>query len=586
LIIATSTAVARTASKQTVKELALARRGAREARMSKTLSQKDLDLIVENEGVNGKTLEETFWRWQRSDLDRLAGYARRASVESLTVDDTAKEARGAIDAYADGIFTTPKIDAVRMARTIINGVSNNTRMETMRANSDVIDGVKFIGTLDGKTCPHCASYDGQIWKGDDMANARRPPIHPNCRCTLVPYVELTDEDGNPVELQAERPAANADFDKLAKDAYNAQAKQKGWKRRWDDLSASTRLKYYYQAQKDYETRTGKPAYRQVPGSTSFMDYFLKQPESFKKSWLGAARYEIVWKNDKLTDKEKAERILTPDAGYTVNLKALEDWQDGWKDELDKDVLKEAERAAEKAANRKGMNDPEYAPVPAEFHGTTLETIDDWIETYRDATEKELLKLRGELDAAEKEKTEQIKAREPQKDAYEDKRMNFNRAKNAWKTNGKDVDKFYDKARGAIDKLHQEKSKDDPQYERKPVEISSPYGTFTPDNLTQLSTLLAQYNSDDFDDLAAIIPDMRERWFDKRLGEAPKRESYWAEASYKKATDEYDANKADGEAFFQDFKSMLAAERKRRSDSDPVYMPEPIEWVTPYGTWRA
>ena len=127
----------------------------------------------------------------------------------------------------DGVHATTQAGAVTLARTIINGVSNNARVETIKENADVIDGIKFLGTLDGKTCPHCASLDGYIWRDEDMVHARRPPIHPNCRCTLIPYVELKDDEGNIVEVDSERPAANADFDQLAKEAYNDNAKQNG-----------------------------------------------------------------------------------------------------------------------------------------------------------------------------------------------------------------------------------------------------------------------------------------------------------------------------------------------------------------------
>ncbi len=177
--------------------------------------------------------------------------------------------------------------------------------------------MKFVGTLDGKTCPYCASYDGYIWRGEEIAEARRPPIHPNCRCCLIPYVELKDEEGNVVDVDGERPAANADFDKLAQDAYNERAREKGWKRRWDDLSPSTRLKYYYQAQKDFEAETGKPAYRQVSGATTFQEFFHRQPDSFKRAWLGAKRYEL-YKDGKLKEKN----IFKPDLTYQVSVESL------------------------------------------------------------------------------------------------------------------------------------------------------------------------------------------------------------------------------------------------------------------------
>ena len=195
------------------------RRKLREERFVKTLTPTQQKAIIEGQGIDGATIGEWFQRWRRQGLEELTALVRRASVESLTVAEIAKAARGtAANGFADGVFANIRMSAMRLARTLVNGVSNNARVETICENSDVIDGVKFVGTLDGKTCPHCAAYDGQIWRGDSMESARSPPLHPNCRCTLVPWVELKDADGNPIEVDAERPAANADFDKLAEDA--------------------------------------------------------------------------------------------------------------------------------------------------------------------------------------------------------------------------------------------------------------------------------------------------------------------------------------------------------------------------------
>lgn len=236
----------------------------------------------------------------------------------MTVRDIYRLIRGTKENnYSDGVLATTQAGAVTLARTIINGVANNARVETIKENADVIDGVKFLGTLDGKTCPYCASLDGYIWRGEEMGQARRPPIHPNCRCTLIPYVELKDDEGNIVEVDSERPAANADFDQLAKEAYDDNARQNGWQRRWDDLAPSTRLKYYYQAQKDFEARTGKKAYEQVPASLTFADYFKKQDNDFKRSWLGAKRFDLYQQG-----KLKEDQIFAPNLGYMATAKEL------------------------------------------------------------------------------------------------------------------------------------------------------------------------------------------------------------------------------------------------------------------------
>lgn len=322
LILSTSADVVQSGTDETAKEfnkaLGDSAREEREKRFCKTLTPQQQSAIIDGQSINGATIADWFHNWKRRDLETISSACQKASVEELTVRDIYKLIRGTKENnYTDGVLATTQTGAVTLARTIINGVANNARVETIKENADVIDGIKFLGTLDGKTCPHCASLDGYIWRGDDMAHARRPPIHPNCRCTLIPYVELKDDEGNVVDVDSERPAANADFDQLAKEAYNTAAKQKGWKRRWDDLAPSTRLKYYYQAQKDFETRTGQNAYDQVPASLTFADYFKKQNDQFKRSWLGAKRFEL-YKDGKL----KEDQIFAPSLGYMATAKEL------------------------------------------------------------------------------------------------------------------------------------------------------------------------------------------------------------------------------------------------------------------------
>ncbi len=322
LILSTSADVLQSGTDETAKEFNMAlgdaARKEREQRFCKTLTPRQQSAILDGQSINGATIADWYKNWQRKDLETISSACQRASVEELSVRDIYRLIRGSKENnYTDGVLATTQAGAVTLARTIINGVANNARVETIKENADVIDGVKFLGTLDGKTCPYCASLDGYIWRGEDMGQARRPPIHPNCRCTLVPYVELKDDEGNVVEVDSERPAANADFDQLAKDEYNANAKQNGWKRRWDDLSQSTRLKYYYQAQKDFEARTGQKAYDQVPSSLTFADYFKKQSNDFKRSWLGAKRFEL-YQQGKLTENQ----IFAPNLSYMATAKDL------------------------------------------------------------------------------------------------------------------------------------------------------------------------------------------------------------------------------------------------------------------------
>ena len=307
LLFSTSADVIKAGTDETAKEfnqsLGEQARKEREERFCKTLTVEQQHAILDYQTIDGKTIGEWFNNWQRSDIERISNAVQRASVEEMSIDNITKIIRGTRENnFTDGILATSKNSAVTLARTVVNGVSNNARVETIKENQDVIDGVKFVGTLDGKTCIYCASLDGKVWKGQEMGQARRPPIHPNCRCTLIPYIDLKFEDGTVADLDGDRPAANADFDQLAKDAYNKHAREMGWKRRWNDLSSSTRLKYYYQAQKDYERDTGNKAYEQKSGSYTFAEYFKNQSSEFKRSWLGVKRYGL-YEQGKLTEEQ-------------------------------------------------------------------------------------------------------------------------------------------------------------------------------------------------------------------------------------------------------------------------------------------
>ena len=292
------------------RERAMSEFYAKSGKFNRELTKKQQQKILDYQPIDGQSISQWFSSFQAADLQRLTQAVQSAAMDRLSLADVAKKIRGTKEnGYTDGILNTSRSSAQTIARTIVNGVSNHARLETMLANADVIDGVKFLATLDGKTCPFCAVYDGKIWEENEYDQIRRPPLHRNCRCTLIPYIKAGGELNN-------RPAANADFDKLAEDSYNENAKQNGWKRRWSDLSQATRLKYYYQAQKDLEN-AGTPAYRRVSNDTTFADYFQNQSPEFKCSWLGEKRYRLFLNNQLTLDS-----LVSPDTGYIYPIEVL------------------------------------------------------------------------------------------------------------------------------------------------------------------------------------------------------------------------------------------------------------------------
>ncbi len=168
-----------------------------------------------------------------------------------------------------------------MARTLCAGISNQAKDQFYRDNQDIIPQVEWLDTLDGRTCPSCAGLSRKRYKTEEPHPV--PPLHPQCRCVLLPVTELTD-----LGEDVPRAAANADFDAEAKRMYEEKYPQK----HFEDLAPSTREQYRHKAIHEYEERTGKPAFTRAPGSMTFAEFFEQSSEQFKKDWLKPGKYAL------------------------------------------------------------------------------------------------------------------------------------------------------------------------------------------------------------------------------------------------------------------------------------------------------
>jgi SPP1 gp7 family putative phage head morphogenesis protein len=247
-----------------------------------------LDKVVKFGLADGKTLQEYFSGIADADAVRIESSIRQGVESGWTIDQIARNLAGTAEGkYKDGIFETSRKSAINMARTLCNAVSNNAKDAFYNANSDVINGVEILATLDGRTCPVCAGLDRKRYPIGESHPAL--PVHHSCRCVLLPVTPLSDL------VEEERPMAKSDFMKDAMESYRKRYPNKDW----DKLSDSTKKKYYYEAMRLYEQRTGEPAYTQVSGGVSFKDYFTDHmTDEQRLKWLGPERFAI-WKRGNL-----------------------------------------------------------------------------------------------------------------------------------------------------------------------------------------------------------------------------------------------------------------------------------------------
>jgi len=242
----------------------------------KAVSIKHIDNVINFGVFNGQALDEMYNTLQAADVNRIMQTVRFGVTQGNTTPSIMRSVR-------DGLNLTSQ-NAMSIARTFTNGVSNEILLDSYKLNSDVVKYQRYSATLDGATTFICISLDGQVSKIDDPA-APIPPQHHNCRSTIVPMLTKDDSIGT-------RPAANSDFEKDAERAYNARNIELGRERRWDDLAASTRDRKRLDQINSFEARTGKTPFRNVQSRTTYKTFFERQSAQFQKDVLGPTRYKL------------------------------------------------------------------------------------------------------------------------------------------------------------------------------------------------------------------------------------------------------------------------------------------------------
>lgn len=82
--------------------------------------------------------------------------------------------------------------AVRLIQTEATAVATMADRDSFQSLG--VEKVEYVATLEAHTCPTCGGLDGKVFTLKEVAaGMTAPPMHPNCRCTLVPYFE--DEKG-------------------------------------------------------------------------------------------------------------------------------------------------------------------------------------------------------------------------------------------------------------------------------------------------------------------------------------------------------------------------------------------------------
>lgn len=150
------------------------------------------------------------WAQQANNLrGRFRNEIRKGIFAGETLSDLTRRIRGRRENnFQDGIMTATTRDAESLIRTSVQSVANAARYETYQENDDVIKGQQWFSTLDNRTTEQCMALSGQAWtldgemlEGTVLDFPGYPPIHFQCRSTLIALVKswgdlLRDAKGN------------------------------------------------------------------------------------------------------------------------------------------------------------------------------------------------------------------------------------------------------------------------------------------------------------------------------------------------------------------------------------------------------
>jgi hypothetical protein len=158
-----------------------------------TLPRETLRNLTTETLIQGAPSAE-WWARQGGDLSfRFASVLRTGIAAGDTTGDIVRRVMG--DDKLPGIMNNARRNAETLVRTSVQEVANESRLEVYRANSDVIEGVQQISTLDERTSDICIAYDQASWDLDgnpindtdpELDFDGGPPRHFNCRSVLIP----------------------------------------------------------------------------------------------------------------------------------------------------------------------------------------------------------------------------------------------------------------------------------------------------------------------------------------------------------------------------------------------------------------
>lgn len=133
--------------------------------------------------VSGKTVKNLTIPQMWDEFSEGAGREAMNAVQSGLLEGKTQQQMAR--AVAQLVQTRTRRQAETVVRTATNGIGGAARDHVYRDNADLLEGERFLATLDSRTTLTCASYDQTV---HPLGQGPRPPLHYGCRSLRVPVI--------------------------------------------------------------------------------------------------------------------------------------------------------------------------------------------------------------------------------------------------------------------------------------------------------------------------------------------------------------------------------------------------------------
>lgn len=271
-----------------------------------------LRAVVTSRPFQGRFLREWFSGLERAEASQVSAVVRQGVLEGAGIDDMVRQLRGtSANKFADGVLQISRHNAESVVRTAVAHTTNAARDKVYNANKDVLEGVQWVSTLDGRTTPICQDRDGRVDPNpgakipDDapllVPAGARPPAHMRCRSIMAPWF-------NSAAILGSRPFVNSTKTRAGREIdFRAQAKSKAGES-WKGMSRKDRGALVKQKRDAW----GEKNIGTLPSKTTYPEFLKRQSAKFQDDVLGPTRGKLFRKGvgvDKFVDKSGRQFTL-------------------------------------------------------------------------------------------------------------------------------------------------------------------------------------------------------------------------------------------------------------------------------------